>query len=106
MGLDTASSDLPLRKNQSGDFRSCATKSPSWPSQSAKRIFTLDDPAIHIFAALEESKTWITGASPVMTTGCVGTTRRELPLPFIAREHAPYRARPPLQLALSRRGAH
>ena len=27
------------------------------------------DPAIHVFASVKESKTWITGTSPVMTSG-------------------------------------
>jgi hypothetical protein len=27
------------------------------------------DPAIHVFVSRQESKTWITGTSPVMTVG-------------------------------------
>jgi hypothetical protein len=41
---------------------------PSWPGESAKRVFALDDPAIHAFCVpCEESRTWMRGTSPRMT---------------------------------------
>jgi hypothetical protein len=36
----------------------------SWPGKSAKRVFALDDPAIHV---LTQRKTWMPGTSPGMT---------------------------------------
>jgi hypothetical protein len=39
----------------------------SWPGKSAKRVFALDDPAIHAFVAKKESKTWMPGTRPGMT---------------------------------------
>ena len=33
--------------------------SPSWPGRSAKRVFALDVPAIHVFLRLSEAKTWM-----------------------------------------------
>ena len=41
--------------------------SPSWPGKSAKRVFALDVPAIHVFL-VTSTKTWMPGTSPGMTT--------------------------------------
>jgi hypothetical protein len=40
---------------------------PSWPGKSAKRVFTLDVPAIHVFLS-QEPETWMPGTSPGMTS--------------------------------------
>jgi hypothetical protein len=37
----------------------------SWPGKSAKRVFALDVPAIHV---LRQTKTWMPGTWPGMTT--------------------------------------
>jgi hypothetical protein len=36
--------------------------------RSAKRVFALDVPAIHVFAAASFGKTWMPGTSPGMAT--------------------------------------
>src|SRR5450755_1727321 len=43
----------------------------SWPGRSAKRVFALDVPAIHVFPLDGVSKTWMPGTtSPGMTKKC------------------------------------
>ena len=34
------------------------------PGQSAKHVFALDVPGIHVFAELEQKKTWMAGTKP------------------------------------------
>jgi hypothetical protein len=40
----------------------------SWPGRSAKRVFALDVPAIHVFPVAEFFKTWMPGIKPGMTS--------------------------------------
>ena len=39
----------------------------SWPGKSAKRVFALDVPAIHVSTKLRHSKPWMPGTRPGMT---------------------------------------
>jgi hypothetical protein len=41
---------------------------PSCPAKSAKRVFALDVPAIHVFAFRHYLKTWMPGTGPGMTS--------------------------------------
>src|SRR6266404_3733286 len=40
----------------------------SWPGKSAKRVFALGDPAIHVFLAAAAIRTWMPGTRPGMTS--------------------------------------
>jgi hypothetical protein len=45
-----------------------ASNLPSWPGKSAKRVFALDDPAIHALFVSAPDGTWMAGTSPAMTS--------------------------------------
>src|SRR6266478_1814638 len=62
---------LPLQHQFVGDGHRQALRrrpgiSASWPGKSAKRVFALDVPAIHVFGATGR-KTWMPGTRPGMT---------------------------------------
>ena len=48
-------------------WRELSPSSPSCPGRSAKRVFALDVPGIHVLNLTKSKKTWMAGTSPVMT---------------------------------------